>query len=107
MNAVTYRPMARAAWRPALRGRKPRQLSQAEPNTPGVATVLLPIVGLGFTGAVAYFGLRAGIKGGGAAQVFGWIFGLTGAVVSLNTLGTLFLGGAQSQQIAQQQTPSP
>ena len=105
MNAVTYRPMARAAWRPALRGKSPRQLSQADSSN-SVATVLMPIVGLGLTGAVAYFGIRAGVKGSGATKVFGWVFGLAGAFVSVNTLAALFFLGAQPQQVVQRQATS-
>lgn len=111
MNVVTYRPMAKAAWRPALRGKRSFQIGQVSPGQSGVAAVLTPILGLTVAGGAAYLGLRAGIKDKGVLQVVGWIVGISGVIAVATTLADLFyIGGIPrsqmpGQQIVDQQTP--
>ena len=111
MTVTTYRPMARAAWRPALRGKRAVQIGQASAEKLGIAGVLAPILGLGVAGGAAYLGIRAGLKETGAIKWIGWIVGLSGLVAVVTTVADLFyIGGIPKSELAPQiaqETTSP
>ncbi len=94
MNVTTYRPLQKAAWRPALRGKRAIQVGQAGVEKLGVGGVLAPVIGIAIAGGVAYLGIRAGLRDTGATQWIGWIVGLTGLIAVVTTVTDLFyLGG--------------
>ncbi len=100
MNVTTYRPLQKAAWRPALRGKRAIQVGQAGVEKLGVTGVLAPVVGIGLAGGIAYLGIRAGLKETGATQWVGWIVGLTGLIAVVTTIGDLFyLGGLPQSEV--------
>ncbi len=100
MNVTTYRPLQKAAWRPALRGKRAVQVGQAGIEKLGVAGVLAPVIGIGLAGSAAYLGIRAGLRETGATQWIGWIVGLTGLIAVVTTVGDLFyLGGLPRSEV--------
>lgn len=113
MTVVTYRPMAKAAWRPGLRGKRAFQIGQVDPSRNGVMAVLAPILGLTVAGGAAYLGIRAGLRDSGGLRVIGWIVGISGIIAVAATLADLFyIGGMPrsempGQQIVNQTTTSP
>lgn len=104
MTVTTYRPMAKAAWRPALRGKHPVQVGQIAADALGVRAVLAPILGLAVAGGAAYLGIRAGLANSGATQWIGWIVGISGAIAVVTTLMDLFYLGATPQSTFVQTT---
>ncbi len=95
MFAPSYRPVARAAWRPspALSAVQPFNLGQAATDGVGVPGVIGTLLGLGISGSAAYVGISAGLKQKGAHSVLGWVVGLSGSLAALATL-TAIVGNA-------------
>ena len=104
--------MPRAAWRPALRGKRTIQIGQVAAGSVGVGAVLEPIIGLGIAGAATYIGIRVGVQDTGVAQWLGWIVGISGAIAVLTTIADLYVIGSDMQKPEAgpgivQQTTSP